>query len=233
VTQLIGIIPTRTGSQRVPNKNFRTFVNKPLVLHSLEQAIACKDLDRVVVSTNHPDLSGIIPSAYLPYFIKRPDGISDAKAKGYLYVAHALKYCKEKFSEDFSHFVVLPPTGPLRTTSDISACINKLLSKNCDTVTSMVEVNMMYHGFKQKKILEQDKVTPFLIEENGRSAYHELPKAYVRNCAIYASKVQVIENKTLIGKDCRAYIMPPEKSVDINDPIDFEFAEFLYQTKKS
>lgn len=202
-------------------------------MHTLLQAIESTQLDRVVVSTNHPALSSIIPSEYLPFFIPRPESISHSTAKGYTYVDHALNFCEKEYNETYTHFIVLPPTGPLRNVEDIEACIDKLIAEKCDTVTSMVSVNMMYHGFKQKEIIEQDKVKPFLTEENNRSAYYELPEVYVRNCAIYASKINVIKDKSLIGKDCRAYIMPPERSVDINEMIDFDFAEFLYQKNNS
>lgn len=232
MSKILGIIPARIGSQRVPNKNFRNFGGKPLVLHSLEQALKSEKLDRIIVSTNHKDLPSLIPTTLLEYFITRPEAICHSKARGYSYVKHAIEHCKQAYKEEFTHFVTLPPTGPLRISKDIDNCIEKLLKENCDTVTSMVEVNMMYHGIKQKEIVENDTIKPFLIEENGRAAYYQLPKVYVRNCAIYASKIEVIEKESMIGADCRAYIMPPERSIDINEMIDFEFAEFLHKKKE-
>ena len=227
-SKILAIIPARVGSKRIPNKNFRLFGGKPLLVHSVEQALESQLIDEVIISSNHQKPETILPQALLPYFLPRPEEISDAKAKGYTYVEHALKFFQNHKNQEFSHFVVLPPTGPLRTSVDIDNCLSKLLVTHCDTVVSVVKVNHMYHAIKQKQ-LDEDKVKPFLVEEAGRTAYYELPDTYVRNCAIYASKIQVIDQKSLIGADCRAYEMPPERSVDINDPIDFEFAEFLYQ----
>ena len=231
-SKIIAIIPARIGSQRVPNKNFRLFGGKPLLVHSIEHALGSKWIDQIVVSSNHPNPKEIIPEAMLPFFIKRPEAISHSTAKGFTYVEHALNYLKDTQGQEFSHFVVLPPTGPLRTSVDIDQCLQKLLQTNCDTVVSMVKVNHMYHAIKQKKLESEDRVHAFLVEEEGRSSYQEMPETYVRNCAIYASKVDVIKRKSLIGNDCRAYLMPPERSVDINDLIDFEFAEFLYQKQQ-
>lgn len=226
--KIIAIIPARIGSKRVPNKNFRPFGGKPLLIHSIEHALGSNRIDQIVVTSNHPKPEDIIPEAMLPFFVKRPEAISHSTAKGFTYVEHALNYLKETQNQAFSHFVVLPPTGPLRTSADIDQCLDKLLQTNCDTVVSVVKVNHMYHAIKQKTLTPDNRVQAFLVEEEGRTAYQEMPEVYVRNCAIYASKVDVIKEQSLIGKDCRAYIMPPERSVDINDLIDFEFGEFLY-----
>ena len=233
MSRILGIIPARTGSQRIRNKNFKFFGNKPLVLHTLEQAIACKSLDRIIVSTNHVELENIIPEKLLPYFIKRPEELCKPTSRGFSYAKHALEYCDNHYDDQFTHFVALPPTAPLRLPSDIDSCVEILLKEQCDTVTSMVKTNMMFHAFKQKKITHDGKVVPFLIEEEGKTAYQELPEVYVRNCAVYASKVEVLGLRTMIGEDCRGYIMPAERSVDINENIDFEFARFLFEHGKN
>ena len=230
--RIIGIIPARIGSKRIPNKNYKNFCGKPLVLHALLEVLKANLINRIIVTGNHKNLSSIIPHEYIQYFITRPEEISHDKARGFTYVNHVLNYCKANYKEDFTHFVALPPTAPLRTAKDIDNCISILIEKDCDSVTSMVEVNMMYHGIKQKTIKSDGTITAYLEEEKGRSAFHELPKVYVRNCAIYASKVGVLENNAMIGPNCKGYIMPPERSVDINEMIDFEFAEFLFKKSK-
>ena len=64
-------------------------------------------------------------------------------------------------------------------------------------------------------------------------AEHELPKIYVRNCSVYVSKVEVLKKyKQIIGKDMHGYLMPPERSIDINDERDFLFAKYMYEVEK-
>lgn len=228
---VVGIVPARTGSQRVPNKNFRSFGGRPLVEHTIDHALLSNRLDRVVVSSDHPDPKAVVATRYLPLFIPRPAEIADGHAKGYTYVEHALEWLADEHAERFTHFVVLPPTAPLRRIGDIDDCVDKLLAERCDTVVTIVDVNHMFHGVKQKR-LQGDRLEPAFESEKGRSAYTELPPLYVRNCAIYASRVSVLEGKSLIGADCRAVTVPPKFSVDINDELDFEFAEFLFNKQK-
>ena len=72
------------------------------------------------------------------------------------------------------------------------------------------------------KTLAGSRLDPFLEEERGRMAAHELPELYVRNCSVYVSTIQTIRRGKIIGDHCLGYEMPRERSIDINDPIDFE-----------
>lgn len=216
------------GSQRVPNKNFKDFSGKPLLLHSLEQALGSSLIDEVVVSTNNRRFVGSLPSELQQYFLFRPEELCASNQPGYTYVKHALEECERRSKMTFTHFVTLPPTSPLRKISDIDSALKLLLEDNSfDSVTSMTKVNHMYHGIKQKGVREDGTLYSFFEEENGRTSYQDLPNLVVRNCAIYASKVDIIKGKSMIGPKCRAYMMAPERSIDINEPIDFEFAEYL------
>ena len=79
--------------------------------------------------------------------------------------------------------------------------------------------------------MEGDRLVGFLGEEGGKMAAHELPELFVRNCAVYASRRNVIDAGQIIGPDCRGYIMPRERSIDINDRLDYDFARFLFESK--
>lgn len=199
--------------------------------HSIEHAEKAGCFDRIVVSTNKADLGKLLPDRMNTYILQRPEQLCGPEARGYTYVQHALDYFQE-CDEEYNIFAVLPPTGPLRNPDDIVNCVNMLQLKQCDTVTSMVEVNHMFHGVKQKTISQDGWVRPFLVEENDKSTYQQLPKVYVRNCAIYASYTRVLNRKSLLGENVIGYTMPADRSIDINDPIDFEFAQFLYRKKE-
>ena len=85
------------------------------------------------------------------------------------------------------------------------------------------------NGRKKLKTLQDLQLKPFLEEEAGRMAAHELPELFVRNCSVYASKIKSIQSGKIIGDKCLGFEMLRERSIDINDPIDFEFAEFMLQ----
>lgn len=119
---------------------------------------------------------------------------------------------------------------------DIDNTIRLLKNSNADSSVSVMKLDHATHPIKMK-VMEGDKLNPFLEEERGRMAEHELPTIFVRNCSVYVSTLETIQAGKIIGEDCRGYVMPMERSVDINNPIDFDFAEFLYkkyqQTKHS
>jgi CMP-N,N'-diacetyllegionaminic acid synthase len=91
---------------------------------------------------------------------------------------------------------------------------------------SVVEVEHAVHPAKFK-VMQDDRLLPYLEEERGRMASHELPRVYVRNCSVYATRRTVIDCGQVIGADCRGYLMPRERSLDINDEMDFALAEFM------
>lgn len=114
---------------------------------------------------------------------------------------------------------------------DIYATIDLLKNSNADTAVSVVRLEHATHPAKLK-VMYGNKLLPYLEEEKGRMAEHELPKLFVRNCAVYATLCEVIERGQIIGENCVGYVMPRERSVDINDEMDLAFAEFLIQRQK-
>jgi CMP-N,N'-diacetyllegionaminic acid synthase len=72
-----------------------------------------------------------------------------------------------------------------------------------------------------------DRLVPLYEDERGRMATHELPEVFVRNCSVYATRRAVLENGSILGDDCRGYVMPRARSIDINDEFDFAVAEVL------
>jgi CMP-N-acetylneuraminic acid synthetase len=131
----------------------------------------------------------------------------------------------------FDAVVILQPSSPLTLPEDISATIELLKTSGADTAVSVVQLDHAIHPVKLK-VMQGDKLLPYIEEERGRMAEHELPKLFVRNCAVYATRRETIERNQIIGTDCRGYIMPRERSIDINDEMDFMFAEFLIQKGK-
>ena len=155
----------------------------------------------------------------------RPKEIAGDKSTSMEVVQHVLKWLKENDNEEYDHLMILQPTSPLRSVEDIDECIKKIVDTDADSVMSMVELTDF--SLKKLKKIEDDKILPFLEDEGKKSARRqELSKVYKRNCAIYLTKVEYIMKGDLFGKVSRPYVMPEERSTDINEPIDFELAEF-------
>lgn len=226
---MLGIIPARGGSKRLPGKNMRELGGKPLVVRSIEASLGSKMIDMIVVSSDWQkvlDLKGTFNDDRLE-FLKRPDEISDDKSPAIDYIKHAVEYFHKK-GTDFDIVVLIQPSSPLTTSDDIDQTINLLVDTNADTAVSVVKLAHDLNPLKMK-IMEGDKLLPYLEDENGRMADGELPEIYIRNGSVYAIKRTVIDQNRIIGDDCRGFVMERENSVDINDELDFQFAEFLIE----
>jgi CMP-N-acetylneuraminic acid synthetase len=216
----LGIIPARGGSKRVPRKNVRPLGGKPLVAWAIEAATAAR-LDRVVVSSDDDEVLAIAGRFDPRLPLRRPAELATDTSPAVDYVRHALEACG-----DHDAVVIVQPSSPLTLPADIDATVELLERSGADTAVTVMELDHAIHPIKLK-VLSGDRLLPYLEEERGRMAAHELPKLYVRNCSVYATRASVVAAGAIIGADCRAVVMPRERSIDINDELDFSFAEFL------
>jgi CMP-N,N'-diacetyllegionaminic acid synthase len=221
----LGIITARGGSKGIPGKNIKLLAGKPLITYTIEATKKSNYLTRTIVSTDYEDIAGVSRKYGADVPFMRPAEFSQDKSTSIEVVQHALKWLKEHDNEEYDYVMILQPTSPLRTTEDIDACIKLIVDTNADSVMSMKELE----DFSPKKLkkIEDGIILPYFEEEGSQSSRRqELAKMYKRNCAIYVTKVEYINKSDLFGKVSRAYIMPEERSVDINQPIDFDLAEF-------
>jgi CMP-N,N'-diacetyllegionaminic acid synthase len=226
--KILGIIPAREGSKRVPIKNFRPFADTTLVDLAILQALASRMITTIAVSSDSDDVLRIASKYNDVIALKRPEELSDDISPAIDYVRHALINL-ETNDKIYDLVVILQPSSPLRTAHDIDACIEKLLQHTeADSCVSVVKVDHMVHPVKLKK-LKGEVLEPYIEEEAGRFASQDLPDVYVRNCAVYATWRRDLETRPdVIGKMSLAYVMPEYTSVDINSMLDFQFAEYLY-----
>lgn len=226
--KILGIIPARAGSKRIPGKNIKPLLGKPLVAYSIEAALKSNLLTHVAVSSDSAEVLKIAAQYPEVTPIQRPIELADDLSPAIDYVKHALHTLGEKFDI----IVILQPSSPLTFPEDIDHTIELLLNHpEADSSVSVMKLDHATHPVKLK-VKKDDLLLPFWEEENGRMAAHELPELYVRNCAVYVSRSSTITSGKIIGDHCVGFLMPRERSVDINDPIDFEFAEFLMSKHK-
>ena len=223
----LGIIPARGGSKRVPRKNLRLLGGKPLVAWAIGAALGATRLSQVVVSSDDDEVLQIANAFVLCRGLRRPDELSHDRAPAISYVHHALATLESEGAGPFESIAIIQPSSPLTLPEDIDGTL-ELLERSCaDSAVSVAQIDHAIHPIKLKT-MQGDRLLPYLTEEQGRMASHELPVLFVRNCAVYASRRATIDAGQVIGADCRGYIMPSGRSVDINEEIDLLFAEFLY-----
>lgn len=224
---VLGIIPARGGSKRIPGKNKKDFCGRPLIDYIIEAAKGAQLLDTIVVNSDDEDILEIARKHKEIIALQRPVEISQDHSSAIEYVHQTIEVLKAK-GQHFDTIVILQPTSPLTLSEDIDQTIQLLKSSKANSAVSVMKLDHATHPVKMK-VMAGNKLNPFLEEEGGRMAEHELPTIFVRNCSVYVSTIQTIQEGKIIGDDCRGYVMPMERSVDINDPIDFDFAEFLYK----
>lgn len=231
---ILAVITARGGSKGIPRKNIVKFAGKPLLAHVLQKALKSKYITKVVVSSEDNEILSVAKKyGGDEVVLKRPSELAKDNSPSLPVVQHAVETIEKKDKIKFDFVVLLQPTTPLMTTRDIDNAVEKLIKTKADTVVSVCEINDT-HPIKIKKIID-DKLVQYIdsIKENIFRR-QDMPKAYKRNGGIYANKRDIVmKENSLYGtdKDCRAYIMPKERSIDINSIEDLYLAEIIYKKK--
>ena len=226
--KILAIIPARGGSKSVPRKNIRELNGKPLIAYTIEAAKKIKDkFHRIIVSTDDEKIAKISKDygADVPFI--RPNNLAEDKTPTYPVLQHAVHFVEKQDSINIDLIMLLQPTTPFRTTEDILNCLQLSQSSNTDSVISVVQV-FSHHPILMKKI-ENNRLVHFSIEEKeGTPRQLYKPPAYMRNGAIYVTKRDTLIGKNSIwGDSITPYIMPQERSHNIDDEIDFITSELV------
>lgn len=222
----LGIVPARRGSTRLPDKNVLQLGGKPLAQRVLETALAAHRLTKVVVTSDDERVLDLARAHGGSLVLRRPAVLATADAPPIAYVRHALQAVEEGGEAPFEAVVILQPSSPLTLPEDVDRTLELLERTGADTAVTVVRLAHDLHPAKFK-VLQGDRLLPYLEAEGGRMAASELPPVYVRNGSVYATRRRVIEAGAIIGEDCRGLEMSRLRSVDINDGFDFAFAEWL------
>lgn len=228
----IAIIPIRSGSKGLPDKNIRPLNGKPLVVYSIESAIESRQFDKVFVSTDSSKYADIAVQYGADASFLRSEKTSSDTASSWDVVREVI----EHFEADgifYDEIMLLQATSPLRTVEDIKESITLFNNRHADAVESVTE---MEHSPLWANILPADgSMDQFFHEHYNNLPRQMLPKYYRENGAVYYIKRELLNKKDekMFLKGCFAYIMPQERSVDIDTEFDFKIAElYLKEIEK-
>lgn len=225
----LGIIIARSGSKGIKDKNIRNLSGKPLMAYTIEAALKCQYIDKVMVSTDSETYADIAREygAEVP-FLRSEKNSNDLAQKEDVLMEVLEEY--EKRGSEFKNIVVLQPTSPLRTAQSLNGAFQLFFDKGADSVVSVCECE---HSPLLSNTLPDDlNMFGFIKRQNDRRR-QDLEKYYRLNGAIYISKVNVLRQlKFFYGERSYAYIMDQKESIDIDAEIDFEYAEFLIEKEK-
>lgn len=221
--KIVCVIPARGGSKGLPGKNIKMFFGKPLIAHTIEQAKNCGLIDRVIVSTDDVRIAEIAKkfNAEVPFM--RPKILAQDKSNTMDVLWHAVKWL-EKRNYFFDILVLLHTTAPLRSIDDINNSI-KLLFKN--NVSNIFSVTPSYRN-PYFNMVEVKHGRVRIVKQGCFASRQEAPQVYDMNASIYTwwNNIFKKEKKIFLKNSC-VYIMPKERSIDIDDELDFRIAEFF------
>ena len=222
---ILGVIHARGGSKRIPLKNIKPLAGQPLIAYMVEAAMECRLLDRLIVSTDHPEIARIAKEygAEVPFM--RPADLAEDVASE-LVTQHAVRFVE---AEGYPVRIVLTmqPTTPFCTAEDIDACITKMLDSDLDTVFTACPVHERPEWMYR---MEEDRAVPYTgrLVQGDAGISQKLPALYIPNGAVWATRRDVLMKRGLItGPNSGLVVMSRERSVDIDDPVDFVTAEAI------
>jgi CMP-N,N'-diacetyllegionaminic acid synthase len=222
--KILAVIPARGGSKGISNKNIVDIDGCPLIKYTIDAALGSAMLTDCIVSTDSDVISDVAKScgALVPF--KRPKYLSDDKALSLPVMQHAVEFMEAERGYQYDLVIMLQPTTPLRQTKDIDNAINLIFDTDASSVISVVEVEG-YHPLRMKRVVDGRLINYIDQGHEDMRPRQELPPAYIRNGAVYATMRNTLMKKdSFIGEDSRAYIMPPERSVNIDTMKDLSLA---------
>jgi CMP-N-acetylneuraminic acid synthetase len=224
------IIPARKGSKRLPNKNTRPLLDKPLISWTIEEAVKSYYIDSITVSTDDEAVMDIA-DGYGIYVLKRPQELAADNSSTIDVILHFISHMREK-GEDAKHIILLQPTSPLRTAKHIDEAIYSYLRK-IDKIDSLISVTKSEHPpWWTKKIGENGILEDvFKYDRSEFKRSQDFPETFMVNGAIYIAKTDsFIKNKGFWTDKTLPYVMENNCSIDIDTEFDLMLAEFIAKT---
>jgi len=221
----VALITARGGSKRLPRKNLRLLGGKPLIVWTIEAALTAKTVRDVIVSTDDPEIASVASEAGARVPFLRPPEISGDFAPHREVVAHALNWLEQEAHSLPKLLCVLQPTSPFRTSQDIDAVIELVVCRHADAAISVTLAPV--HPSYLYRVDQESNARLFL--PRGEQAYlrsQDLEPLYYVNGGVYVLRPETFrERSAMLPESPLAYVMPAERSADIDDALDFELAE--------
>ena len=223
----IATICARGASTGVTGKNIKPLLGKPLIVYTIEQAKACRTIDAVYVSTDDTAIASVAKAAGANVPFLRPAELATAEAPKMPVIAHLVN-AVEKLGVRVERIVDLDPTSPLREVADIDACL-ALLDEHTDAVITGYESEKNPY-FNMVELTDGGRAR--LVKQPAKPVHgrQSAPKVYAMNASIYVWHRRTL-GKGLWDGRTRLYVMPRERSVDIDTPLDFRLVELLMREK--
>jgi CMP-N,N'-diacetyllegionaminic acid synthase len=218
--KILGVIPARGGSKGIPRKNLRLLAGKPLLAWAIESAKTSRAIDRLVVDTDDAEISRVSREygADVPYV--RPAELADDKAM----IADVLVHAIRMIGDGFQYLALIQCTSPLRHVNDLDEAIAMCVRSGAPSCVSVVECTKPPQW--SLSLTPDRRIHPLL----GWDAFHrrrqDVEQAFIPNGAVFVADTRwFCEHRTFYSPETVAYVMPAERSVDIDVEEDLAAVE--------
>ncbi|MDP0561661.1 MAG: acylneuraminate cytidylyltransferase family protein [Candidatus Endonucleobacter sp. (ex Gigantidas childressi)] len=220
-------ICARGGSKGVKNKNIKSINGKPLIAYTVEQAKSSGLFKHIVISTDSDDIATIAKQYGAEVFFRRSIEMANDTAGKLDVIKDAFSRSEKHYCEKYDYLIDLDATAPLREVEDIVKSFNQFLNNNNDNlITAMPGRRSPY--FNLVEVDTQGKVNLSKTIDSLIVRRQDAPKSYDMNASIYIWKRDIILNSnTLFLEKTGLYVMPEERSIDIDTELDYKFVEFI------
>ena len=210
---ILALIPARAGSKGVPCKNKMYIGGKRLIEYTMDAVLNAQSVLCVAVTSDDSEILEIARHREI-YAIDRPVALATDKIPMIPVIVHALECAEQMFSVTFDGILLLQPTSPLRTADDIDKAIRLFVDGSGRSVCSVYKVDDAHPA--RMYTIQKDAMQP-IMEGIDSSLRQQLPDVYHRNGAIYLFQPLRLHEGDLLGTRCIPYIMPLERSVNIDN----------------
>ena len=227
--KILAVIPARSGSKGLKDKNIKLLNGIPLCAYTIKAAVDSGIFDEIHFSTDSEKYAEIAGQygASVPFL--RDGHLANDTASSWDVVKSVIR-CYEKSGRNFDAVMLLQPTAPLRSADDIRQALQLLEERNGEAVVSVTDP--AHSPYWCAELPEDGRMDIYHRKIHDLVGRQQLKKQYILNGAIYLSKIQhLMTCSSIYEHSCYAYWMPPERSFDIDTQFDFDLCEFLVSRK--
>lgn len=231
--KVLGIIPARGGSKRIPRKNTVRVAGKPLISYAIRSAEESKKLDAFIVSTDDRDIATLARSLGADTPFLRPKKYARDDSQDIEYVRHALEWLEKHRGWQPEIIVLLPPDVPLRTGKDIDRIVEFMIKQDLDSVRTLVGP-MLHPSYKAMWIMKDEKkklIDPLFPQFVGKPS-QQLPAYYLSIGMVYATRSKFIKQGTLWGPRIGGYPMEVKRCIEIDEKEQLKQAATMLRRRK-
>lgn len=225
--KILALIPARGGSKGIPNKNITDLCGKPLITYTIDAGLGSKYIDYLMVSTDNEEIAkiSVLEGAEVPFI--RPSDLAADGSKTIDVAIHAIETLRAK-GKVFDTLLLLQPTQPLRTKTDIDRAIERYMESECQPMASVSLVDdhpMLIRSISRGVLIP-------LLDKSSTCRRQDMPAYYRVNGCIYINEITSIDKNTSFNDNRLPFVMEDSHSVDIDSYKDLAVAEFFLRYHK-